>query len=262
MNFSNQIFKYKKTMKLKVILTILLGFFATSSMRGNMSKDNPNENLGRLSNVMQVSEKWQSLFNGASLEGWKIIGGKKNFKVEDGMIVGTVKKDPGENYMENFLVTEKDYSDFILELEFKIDKGMNSGVQIRSSTYKHDTVTTYTSGKLEVSRHKWEAGAVHGYQVEIDPSPRAWSGGLYEQGGRGWLQNLLDNPDAQKAFISEGWNQYKIKVQGNRIKTWINGVSVVDFTDDLSKKGFIGLQVEGDINGKKVRFRNIRIKEL
>ena len=123
--------------------------------------------------------EWQDLFDGKTLDGWVQRGGQAKYAVEDGMIVGTtVPKTPN-----SFLCTERDYSDFILELEFKVDTGLNSGIQIRSQ-----------------SKEDYKNGRVHGYQVEIDPSDRAWSGGIYDEARRGWLNNLKDNEPARKAF--------------------------------------------------------------
>src|ERR1044072_2935782 len=69
------------------------------------------------------------LFDGKSLKGWKVLGGKAEFKAEDGMSVGTTVANTGNS----FLTTEKNYSDFVLELDFKIeDTANNSGVMVRS----------------------------------------------------------------------------------------------------------------------------------
>jgi len=76
------------------------------------------------------------LLEGKTLQGWKQLGGKAKYHVEDGQIVGTTVA----NTPNSFLCTEKDYGDFILELEFKVDPVMNSGVQIRSHVYGKDEV--------------------------------------------------------------------------------------------------------------------------
>jgi hypothetical protein len=183
-----------------------------------------------------------SLFDGKTLNGWKRLGGKAEYTVKDGMIVGTAVP----NTPNSFLCTEKSYGDFILELEYNVDKELNSGVQIRSE---------YDKGK----------NRVFGYQVEIDASSRAWSGGIYDEGRRGWLFDLKGKPEARKAFKQGDWNKYHIECRGDSIKTWINGVPAADLKDSKTPRGFIGLQVHGI--GKKteplqVRFRNIRVQEL
>jgi hypothetical protein len=114
---------------------------------------------------------------------------------------------------------------------------------------------------------KIPADRVHGYQVEIDPSDRAWSGGIYDEGRRGWLNNLKDNEPARKAFKQNEWNHYRIVCKGDSIKTWINGVPAADLKDDLTAEGVIALQVHGigssqEKVGKQIRWRNIRIKQL
>jgi sugar lactone lactonase YvrE len=101
--------------------------------------------------------------------------------------------------------------------------------------------------------------------VEIDPSDRGWSGGIYDEGRRGWLQPLSLNTAARYAFRQGNWNQLRILAVGNSIKTWINGVPAADLTDSMTGEGFIGLQVHGvgpRQDPLRVRWRNIRIKEL
>ncbi|MEO6000055.1 MAG: DUF1080 domain-containing protein, partial [Chitinophagaceae bacterium] len=111
---------------------------------------------------------WQVLFNGKDLTGWRELNGKHKWEVKDGIIVGTDVHDQPNG----FLCTEKDYGDFILEIEVEIDTLMNnSGVQFRTRS-----TADYLNGR------------VHGYQMEIDPKPQRWSGSIYDEGGRrGWL---------------------------------------------------------------------------
>ncbi|MEX2579855.1 MAG: family 16 glycoside hydrolase [Verrucomicrobiales bacterium] len=188
--------------------------------------------------------EWTDLFNGKNLDGWVQRGGEAKYTVEDGAIVGeTVPKTPN-----SFLCTEKDYGDFILEVEFKVDPTLNCGVQIRS-----------------LSKPDYKDGRVHGYQVEIDPSDRGWSGGIYDEGRNGWLDDLSDNPEASYAFKQNDWNRYRVEAVGDRVRTWINGVPAADLTDDTTAKGFVALQVHGIGNREEklqVRYRNIRIQDL
>ena len=195
-----------------------------------------------------------SLFDGKTLDGWVQRGGEAKYKVEDGTIVGTsVQGTPN-----SFLCTKRDYGDFILELELKVDNELNSGIQIRS--HMHDEPTKYKDKKIP-------AGRVHGYQVEIDPSDRSFSGGIYDEARRGWLYDLKGDKHkaARDAFQRGEWNKYRILADGNKFKTWINGVPVADLEDDVDASGFIALQVHSvpdDLAGKQVRWRNIRIREL
>lgn len=190
------------------------------------------------------AEGFVPLFDGKTLEGWKQLGGKAKYQARDGMIVGSSVP----NTSNSFLCTEKNYGDFILELEFKVDAGLNSGVQIRSDSLK-----------------EYKRGCVHGYQVEIDPSARAWSAGIYDEGRRGWLNDLKDNEPARNAFKQGEWNKFRIEAVGDSIKTWINGVPAADLKDSMTPSGFIGLQVHG-VGGRteplQVRWRNVRLKDL
>ena len=185
---------------------------------------------------------WVSLFDGQSLDGWTQIGGKANYEVRDGAIVGsTVRNTPN-----SFLTTDKMYDDFILELDYLVDSTMNSGIQIRSNSYPH-----YMDGR------------VHGYQIEIDPSDRAWSAGIYDEARRGWLYNLEGKPEAQKAFKQDEWNHYRIEAIGDTLKTWINGIPAAHLIDDKTSSGFIALQVHSigkeNKEGTEIIWKNIKI---
>ena len=122
--------------------------------------------------LITSAQQWTPLFNGKDLTGWHQLNGKAKYKAENNEIVGeTVAGTPN-----SFLATDATYGDFILELEFKVDDDMNSGIQVRSESNKD-----YNNGR------------VHGYQVEIDPSDRAWTGGIYDEARRGWLYPLTYN---------------------------------------------------------------------
>ena len=186
--------------------------------------------------------KWQDLFNGRTLKGWTKLNGTAEYKVQDKTIVGISKS----GTPNTFLTTNKMYDDFILEFEFKVDDGLNSGVQFRSNSLK-----------------EYQNGRVHGYQFEIDPSKRAWTGGVYDEARRGWLYPLTFNPIGQRAFKPNAWNKARIEAIGNSIRTWVNGVPCADLLDDVTKSGFIALQVHAinnkELEGKTVSWRNIRI---
>lgn len=199
---------------------------------------------------------FKPLFNGTNLDGWVQHGGRAKYRAEDRQIVGRT----APNTANSFLCTTRDYTNFILELEFKVPSGLNSGVQIRSHAYDHPTEVKWNGRTIKVP-----AGRVHGYQVEIDPSARAWTGGLYDEGRRGWLINLTNNPAARQAFRRDEWNQFRIEARNDSIKTSLNGVPAADLKDALTPAGFIALQVHGvgnRTNALEVRFRDIRIQEL
>jgi hypothetical protein len=186
--------------------------------------------------------KWQELFNGKDLQGWEKLNGTAEYIVEDNTIIGI----SAMNTPNTFLATTEEYGDFILEFDFKVDDGLNSGVQFRS-----------------LSLDEYRNGRVHGYQFEIDPSDRAWTGGIYDEARRGWLYPLTYNPEGQTAFKNGEWNSARIEAIGNSIRTWVNGIPCVDLLDDVTPSGFIALQVHSigreELAGKTVSWRNIRI---
>lgn len=189
-----------------------------------------------------MAQNWKPLFNGKDLKGWKVLNGDAEYKVSDNTIIGVSKM----NTPNTFLATTKTYKDFILEFEFKIDEGLNSGVQIRSE-----------------SKKDYQDGRVHGYQFEIDPSDRAWSGGIYDEARRGWLYPMTLNKRAKRAFKKNEWNKARVEAVGNAIRTWVNGIPCANVWDDVTPEGFIALQVHAIYNeadeGKTICWRNIRI---
>ncbi len=194
-----------------------------------------------ISACSETKEEWSKPFNGVDLEGWKVLGGEGMYTIHDGEIVGTTK-----GRFNTFLATEKQYSDFILELEVFVDPRMNSGIQFRSAQN--------------------ENGTVFGYQAEIDPSDRKWSGGLYDESRRGWLYHLDLNEAGKSAFKNNAWNKYRIEAVGDLIHIWVNDICTAAVKDSVSDTGFIALQVHGvgtkEEEGRQVKWRNIRIKTM
>ncbi len=193
---------------------------------------------------------WTPLFDGKTLDGWKVNGGTAEYKVEGDAIVGTtVEGSP------NTFLCKGDFRDFVLELDVKCDPRLNSGVQVRSHVYAKDDPDP---------KNRRRAGVVYGPQCEVARKETGTAGRFYDEGRRGkWLAEI--RPEAKDAFHDDGWNRYRIVVQGDRYRSWINGVAASDFTDDADKGGLIGLQVHGIAGGEgpyQVRWRNIRIREL
>lgn len=184
------------------------------------------------------------LFNGVDLTGWVQRGGRASYRVEDGCIVGATRP----NQPNSFLCTTSEYSDFVLELEFMADADVNSGVQIRSE-----------------SRPGHQNGRVHGYQIEIDTSARMWTGGLYDEGRRGWIAPLDKDETARAAYKPGGWNHLRIEAIGDRICSWVNGVPAAHVHDSMTAGGFIALQVH-DVGGRTdeltIRWRNLRLTSI
>jgi hypothetical protein len=163
--------------------------------------------------------------------------------VENGELTGVSTK----NEPSSFLATEQDYGDFILEFEVWCAPTLNSGVQFRS-----------------LSRPDFLDGRVHGYQCEIDPSDRAWSGGIYDEARRGWLVTLTDNKAGQAAYRKTGWNHYRVEAIGDNLRIWLNGVNTSNLRDNTTPKGFIALQIHSignndALDGEKIRWKNLRI---
>ncbi len=198
-----------------------------------------------LANTFSVNTnaQWKTLFNGKDLTGWNQKNGAAKFTVENNEIIGTTVA----NTTNSFLCTNEDYSDFIFEVELKVENAMNSGIQFRS-----------------LSKPDYENNRVHGYQMEVDPTDRAWSGGIYDEARREWLYIPNINPEGKKAFKKADWNKYRIEAIGSTMRTWINGIPVANLEDDLTAKGFIALQVHaiyGEMKvGMKIHWKNIRIQ--
>ncbi len=186
------------------------------------------------------STPWVALFDGETLNGWHQKGGAAKYTVREGSIVGSTVHDTPNS----FLTTDAVYGDFILELSVKVDSTSNSGIQIRSNSFPY-----------------YRNGVVHGYQVEIDPSERAWSGGIYDEQRRGWLYPLADDTTAQKAFKQNDWNHYRIEAVGDTLKTWVNGTPTAHLVDETTGNGFICLQVHS-ISSEQQDEREILWKDI
>jgi uncharacterized protein len=176
-----------------------------------------------------------SLFNGVDLSGWEALGDAK-FRVDDGFILGEVG-----GGTQSFLITKRNYGDFVLDVDLKNELPGNSGIQVRS--------------------HVNEQGCLYGYQIEIDPSERRFSGGLYDEARRGWLDDLSDNEAGRKAFRPGEWNHYRIACLGPSIRAWVNGVQTADYVDAMDLDGVIGLQVHSG-NDTRVRWKNLTLEDF
>lgn len=196
--------------------------------------------------VGNAQNGWQSLFDGKSFSGWNKVAGDAKYEISDNAIVGITTS----NTPNTFLITEKTYGDFILELEFKIDDvKTNSGIQFRSHLDKDGN-----EGK----------GLVYGYQYELDPSPRSWTAGIYDEGRRGWLYPLDLNANAKPFFKLGAYNKVRLECIGSITQTFLNGNPVAILVDEMDLSGHIALQVHSiggnDMPGKKIYWKNIRIK--
>jgi hypothetical protein len=203
-----------------------------------------------------------NLFDGKTLKGWSVHSGTATYKVEKGVIVGTaVLGSPN-----SFLCTDKEFGDFILKFEVKVDAELNSGVQIRSEISKEARVFKATTPAGKEVERKTPPDRVYGYQVEIaDGTGNA--GNIYDEARRArFLDDWTNKPEAKKAFKSGKWNKFRVEARGDSIKTWVNGIACADIHDSMTARGIIGLQVHQVPKDKfkpyRVRFRNLRIQEL
>jgi len=175
-----------------------------------------------------------NLFNGKNLDGWKIYGTEKWY-VEKGELICESGPDKGYGY----LATEKYYKNFELEVEFFLLANGNSGVFFRSTI---------------------DGTKITGWQAEVEPTGKE-SGGIYESYGRGWL--IKPDKSKEKVQKEDQWNKMKVRVVGDEVTTWINGVEMITLKDQKigEGNGSIALQIH-DGGGIKVKWRNLKLVEL
>lgn len=195
-----------------------------------------------LSVHLMHAQNWKNLVDGNILDTWEKRVGTAEYRVEGDQIIGVSKLGTKSTY----LCTKERFSDFILEVDVKVEVGLNSGIQFRSN-----------------STPDYQDGAVHGYQCEIDPSDRKWSGGIYDQSRRGWIYPVTMNEPGRQAFRNGEWNKYRIEAVGNQIRSWVNGIQVTNLVDDMTAEGFIAFQIHSikrdDQDGLTVRWRAPRV---
>ena len=164
------------------------------------------------------------------------------------------------NTGNSFLCTNKDYGDFVLELEFKVDPE----AELRRANSQPLLRRAEGTSSRPARRSRSPPAACTATRSRSTRRKRAWTGGIYDEGRRGWLNDLKNNEPARKAFKQGEWNKLRIECQGDSIKTWLNGVPAADLKDAMTPRGFIALQVHGvgeKTEPLEVRWRNIRISE-
>lgn len=204
-----------------------------------------------------AAEDWTVLSAGDSLEGWTKVGGEATYEIKDGVITGKT------GLGKNTFLTKGPYADFVLEFDVKCDPGLNSGVQVRSHLYAEETPQESNPKRMR------EKGEMYGYQCEIRADingDNGCAGNFWDEGRRTlWLDTTVNAAEKQAAYKAGDWNKFRIVAQGNRIRSFINGTPVADFTDDRDASGIIGLQVHSIKKGKgpyEVSWKNVRIREL
>jgi hypothetical protein len=240
------------TLRFKKFVAIALGFFTCACFH------------------VLADDNWISLFNGKDLSGWTQKTGTAKYFVEDGCIVGETVV-PGKS-TNSFLCTMESYDNFELELDFKADPRINSGVQFRGEYASEPRNVEWQGKTINVPR-----GYVFGYQAEIDPDvprKRMWTAGIYDERRRSWMfpsdgekgeQGKAFSAQGMKIFKPNDWNHLRIVAAGDQIRTYLNDVPCASIEDSMTTNGFIGLQVhasnDASHNGAQVRFKNIRLKK-
>lgn len=192
---------------------------------------------------------WRDLLSDP--DDWAPRGGAAEYAFGDGKLRGVARAGTPNTYMASV----ERFGDFELLFEVKVHPELNSGVQIRSDV----------DGGFEN-----RTGQMTGFQVEIDPSERAWSGGLYEAGARAWVHPLHAAPYARRAWRQGEWNRYRVVADGPWVRTWINGVPAAEVFDDARLEGHLGLQVHNipapeagaEPEELTVEWRRMRLREL
>ncbi|MEM9381366.1 MAG: family 16 glycoside hydrolase [Planctomycetota bacterium] len=176
-------------------------------------------------------EDFELVFPDEDLSRWSNVGDAV-YAVENGTLIGRA----GPRQQQSFLVSDATFGDFELQVDVRIAVEGNSGIQLRS--------------------HVNDEGRLYGYQAEIDPTDRAWSAGIFDEGRRGWLADLKGNDAAREAFDLEGWNRYRIECDGPRIRTWLNGVPAADLLDGADLTGRLGFQIHGGDDDIEIQWRD------
>ena len=187
----------------------------------------------------QEDNGWLPLFNGRNFEGWKQSGRENLFDIENGEIVASIN----EGVAFSYLVTDKTYSDFVLEFELLIDNELTGGIFFGSTVHGAD---------------------VKGYQHKLYPQSPIWNNGIYDGAGKRWLYTQALAQQGKTAYKMGEWNLYRIECIGNRIRTWVNNKPVAYIIDQNNISGHIVLQIDpvhtNEAKGKQIRWRNIKIK--
>jgi hypothetical protein len=198
---------------------------------------------------------WVSIFNGKDLTGWTLKGSPGVVWVQDGQINCHQTTNTTEH---TFVCTEARYGDFILEVDCKMDGAFNSGILFRCVDVP-ESAKLFKPGKTGPS-------CLNGYQVKIDPTPRKWTGGIFDDFGPDWLwyYSLEKDVRAQEAFKIAGWNTFRVEAIAKDIKVWVNGVPTTHLTHGKYSAGYIAFKIHAlgnkpDQEKVLCHFKNVRI---
>jgi len=187
---------------------------------------------------------WRDLFEGDTLNGWSQVGGDAKYRIEEGVVIGTTVPSDANS----FLITDGDYEDFEFSVEFHGSVAFNAGIQVRS----------------QVRGGRERRNRTFGYQVEIDPSDRRWSAGIYDEARRGWLHSLAFQPELRYPIEKDRWHEFRVLADGSTIRTWLDGKPVGHIYDSMTRRGLIGLQVHNVSEPElmEIRWRNVRLRDI
>ncbi|MFZ4507554.1 MAG: 3-keto-disaccharide hydrolase [Fimbriimonas sp.] len=181
-----------------------------------------------------VTFKEPRIFDGKTLDGWKVVGGGK-WEVEKGVLIGSCTKTDEQG----ILVYKDPVKDFDASLKFRISEG-NSGFYFRTELIDKQPL-------------------VRGFQAEIDAIEDV--AGIWETDGRGWIVKPDATLHAKTKFKPGAWSDLKVQVRGDHYKIWLNGVVTADIVDPVARKeGAVALQLHGNVD-MKVEFKDIRLAQ-
>ena len=216
-----------------------LGIMLLTTAHGEQDESALTSRIGGIQPINDANHQWSQLLPDEGLDGWVVVGGTAKIEREGDEVHGYQA-----GRTNTFLFSEKQYGDFILEGEVKIEAGGNSGWQVRCHQVDPTNIKS----------------TVRGYQIEIDSSPRSWSGGLYDEARRGWIHPLKDDTRAQSAFQVGKWNHFRIEMNKGHIRSWVNGIPCADVLDFADLQGSIAFQVHS--GACDVRWKNLKIIDL
>ncbi len=220
--------------KCRLIFLGLLGFAALCSVHSQADEKD---------STTDREEGFVALFDGKSFEGWE--GDLKVFRIEEGAIIGgTMKEKIPRN---EFLCTKQEFGNFELRLQAKlVGEGANAGVQFR---------TKRIPNHHEVIGYQCDMGHMEGRCI--------W-GSLYDESRRKKFLLHGDKDSVEKAYKTNGWNDFVIRCEGPRVQLWLNGIKTVDYQEEdqtVVRTGVIAVQIHGGPPSEAL-YRKIRVKPL
>lgn len=231
--------RYPETMNTLSGQGIVSVMLATSLTFFTLTPEATGQDLSGRTPPLETESAKTPLLPDEGLDGWTLVSGHATIEYADDVLRGHQAGNRNA-----FLMSERTWGDFILEGEVRIESGGNSGWQIRSG----------------IDDPKNTGSRLRGYQIEVETTDRRWSGGIYEEGLRGWLDPLSNDEAARSAFKIGEWNRYRIEAEGIHLRSWVNGVPCGDLLDLARLEGHLAFQIH--TGSCDVRWRNLEITDL